>query len=210
VASSGALAERQRLEAMRLEGRLVACSAQAEQSRLHAHSLQAAHSYADGARLRAAEDAERHRLKLELEEVRAEVEELPLPLIPSLNPTPNSNQVRAEVEERHWARTELIIAEEADLADLLSARAAAEAAAPTAYTYGYALAPAASAASAASVISADEMESELEQARVQLVAARRQSELARVSLGARLTRLPHTSLTPPSHLHRGLGQGSTG
>ena len=179
---------------MRLEGRLVACSAQAEQSRLHAHSLQAAHSYADGARLRAAEDAERHRLKLELEEVRAEVEELPLPLIPSLNPNPNSNQVRAEVEERHWARTELIIAEEADLADLLSARAAAEAAAPTAYTYGYALAPAASAASAASVISADEMESELEQARVQLVAARRQSELARVSLGARLTRLPHTSI----------------
>ena len=90
MASSGALAERQRLEGLRLEGRLVACSAQAEQSRLHAHSLQAAHSYADGARLRAAEDAERHRLKLELEEVRPEIEELalsrtlPLPLILTL------------------------------------------------------------------------------------------------------------------------------
>ena len=114
--------------------------------------------------------------------------------------------MRAEVEERHWARTEQIFAEEADLADLLSARAAAEAAAPAAYnTYEYALASATSAAitaSAASAISADEMESELEQAKAQLVAARRQSELARVSLGARLQ---HTSLTPPltfpSYLH---------
>ena len=116
--------------------------------------------------------------------------------------------MRAEVEERHWARTEQIIAEEADLADLLSARAAAQAAAPTAYTYEYTLA---SAASAASAISADEMESELEEAKVQLVAARRQSELARVSLGARLQ---HASLTPPSHLPHtsigGWGMDSTG
>ena len=115
--------------------------------------------------------------------------------------------MRAEVEERHWARTEQIIAEEADLADLLSARAAAQAAAPTAYTYEYGLASAASAASAISAISADEMESELEQAKAQLVAARRQSELARVSLGAPRSHLAHTSLTPPSHLHRWLGYG---
>ena len=111
------------------------------------------------------------------------------------------------MEERHWARTEQIIAEEADLATLLSARAAAEAAAPTAYSCEHALA---SAASAACAISADEMESELEQAKAQLVAARRQSELARASLGARLrhsspSNTPRTPVTPllapPLHLH---------
>lgn len=205
---------------MELEGRLAACSAQAEQSRLLAQRLQAAHSlqqsYAEGARLRAAEAAERHRLQLELAEVRPDAEGLeegmegsqlrrrgwrrgtpPAPT-PSATPSPASEQVRAEVEERHWARTEQIIAEEADLATLLSARAAAEAAAPTAYTYEHALA---SAASAVSAISADEMESELEQAKAQLVAARRQSELARASLGARLqhsspSNTPRTPVSP--------------
>ena len=117
---------------------------------------------------------------------------------PSATPSPACEQVRAEVEERHWARTEQIIAEEADLATLLSARAAAEVAAPTAYSYEHALA---SAASAACAISADEMESELEQAKAQLVAARRQSELARASLGARLqhsspSNTPRTPVTP--------------
>ena len=117
---------------------------------------------------------------------------------PSATPSPACEQVRAEVEERHWARTEQIIAEEADLATLLSARAAAEAAAPTAYSCEHALA---SAASAACAISADEMESELEQAKAQLVAARRQSELARASLGARLrhsspSNTPRTPVSP--------------
>ena len=42
VASSSALAERQRMVTIELEGRLAACSAQAEQSRLLAHRLQAA------------------------------------------------------------------------------------------------------------------------------------------------------------------------
>ena len=133
---------------------------------MHAQSLHATSSYersVDAARLRAAEEAERQsRLDLQLD---LQLEE-----------------ARAEVEERQRESTEPTFAEEAGLADLLSAsaRAVPEAAAE-AYTYQEALASAAFRASAAS---ADEMERELREAKAQLVAARKQSELARVSLGA--------------------------